>query len=205
MPATATILFLAASPDGMTRLALDKECREIREKLRSSDFPKALKLRTEWAVRPDDLLQYLNEYRPQAVHFSGHGSRSEELILHDESDLARPVSLPALRALFTTLKDNIRLVVLNACYSRSQAEAIVEIIDCAVGMKRAIGDRAAIVFAASFYRALGFGRSVKDAFDQGCSALLLQNIPEQNTPELLLKKGVDAKNIFLAGAAANPR
>jgi hypothetical protein len=200
-----TILFLAANPDGVTKLALDKECRAIREKIRASDFPKALELKTEWAVRPDDLLQYLNEYRPHVVHFSGHGSANEELILHTEDDQAKPVSKAALRVLFTTLKDNIRLVVLNACYSRPQAEAIVEVIDCAVGMKKAIGDQAAIVFAASFYRALGFGRSVKEAFDQGRTALLLESILEENTPELLMKDGVDAGQVFLAGPAVNPR
>ena len=81
-----TILFLAANPDGVTKLALDKECRAIREKIRAGDFPKSLELKTEWAVRPDDLLQYLNEYRPHVVHFSGHGSASEELIFHDASD-----------------------------------------------------------------------------------------------------------------------
>jgi hypothetical protein len=199
-----TILFMGASPDGVTKLALDKEYRAIREKVRASDFPKALELKTEWAVRPLDLLQYLNEYRPHVVHFSGHGSESNELILNDESDQPKPVSVAALRALFKTLKDNIRLVVLNACYSRPQAKAIVEIIDCAVGMKRAIGDQAAIVFAASFYQALGFGRSVQDAFNLGCTALLLQGIAEENTPELLVKKGVDAATVFLVGSAANP-
>ena len=199
-----TILFMGASPDGVTKLALDKECRAIREKIRASDFPEALELKTEWAVRPDDLLQYLNEYRPHVVHFSGHGSESDELILNDERDQPKPVSVAALRALFKTLKDNIRLVVLNACYSRPQAEAIVEFIDCAIGMNKAIGDQAAIVFAASFYRALGFGRSVKDAFDQGCTSLLLEGIAEKNTPELLAKKGVDAANVFLVSAAANP-
>ena len=200
-----TVLFLASNPDGVTKLALDRECRAIREKIRASDFPKALELKTEWAVRADDLLQYLNEYRPHVVHFSGHGSAGEELILHDEYDQAKPVSLAALRALFTALKDNIRLLVLNACYSRPQAEAIVETIDCAVGMQKSIGDEAAIVFAASFYRALGFGRSVKDAFDQGRTALLLAGIPEENTPELLVKTGVDARSVFLAGDAPNPR
>lgn len=200
-----TILFLAANPDGVTKLALDQECRAIREKIRASDFPKALELKTEWAIRPDDLLQYLNEYRPHIVHFSGHGSANEELILHDKDDQAKRVSKEALRALFATLKDNIRLVMLNACYSRPQGEAIVEVIDCAVGMKKAIGDEAAIVFAASFYRALGFGRSVQGAFEQGRTALLLEGIAEQNTPELLVRSGVDPKTIFLVQAATNPR
>ncbi len=61
----------------------------------------------------------------------------------------------------------------NCCYSRSQAEAIAEHVDCTVGMNMRIGDRAAIIFAASFYRALGFGRSVREAFEQGKVALLL--------------------------------
>ena len=186
----------------MTKLALDKECRAIRERIRASGSPLSLELRTEWAVRPDDLLQYLNEYRPHVVHFSGHGSSNEELILHGITDQPKPVSMPALRALFSTLKDNIRLVVLNACYSRAQAEAIVEMIDCAVGMKRAIGDEAAIVFAASFYRALGFGRSVREAFDQGCAALLLEGIAEQDTPELLFKKDVNPSKVFFARSSA---
>ncbi len=108
-----------------------------------------------------------------------------------------PVSKAALKQLFSTLKDNIRVVVLNACCSRPQAEAIVEVIDCAIGMNRRIGDDAAIIFAASFYRAIGFGRSVSEAFEQGRTALMLAGIPEQDTPELLTKPGVDPKTIFL--------
>ena len=75
--------------------------------------------------------------------------------------------------------------MLNACYSRPQAEALAQTIDCTVGMNRAIGDEAAIVFAASFYRAIGFGRSVKEAFELGKAALLLEGIPEDETPELI--------------------
>ncbi|HEY6874567.1 MAG TPA: CHAT domain-containing protein [Geobacteraceae bacterium] len=198
------ILFLAANPDGVTKLALDEESRAIRTKIRASDYRESLLFQTEWAVRPDDLLQYLNEHRPHIIHFSGHGSSNEELVLHDDVGQPKLVSKAALRALFATLKDNIRLIVLNACYSRTQAEAIVEVIDCAVGMKRAIGDKAAIVFAASFYRALGFGRSIKEAFEQGRAALLLEGIDEENTPELLMKQGVDPGKVFLIGAVINP-
>jgi hypothetical protein len=115
----------------------------------------------------------------------------------DKTGTSKPVSTAAMRALFRTLKDNIRLVVLNACYSEAQAQAIVENIDCAVGMSTEIGDQAAIIFAASFYRALGFGRSVQHAFEQGKVALLLEGIPEDKTPALLCRKGIDASKIFL--------
>ena len=191
------ILFLAANPAGTAPLALDEEIREIEARIRAAEYRDTLKLVSKWAVRPDDLLQSLNQHRPHVVHFSGHGSPSEEILLKDAAGQPKPVSKAALVSLFTTLKDNIRLVVLNACYSRPQAEAIVGVIDCAVGMKQAIGDRAAITFAASFYRALGFGRSIQEAFDQGKTALLLEGIPEGDVPDLLLRDGVDPSRIVL--------
>jgi len=194
------ILFLAANPAGTRTLALDDECREIEQKIRAADHRDALNLVTKWAVRPDDLLQYLNQFKPHVVHFSGHGSPREEIVLLDKDRQPKPVGKAALKQLFSTLRDNIRLVVLNACFSRPQAEAITEVIDCAIGMKRAIGDKAAITFAASFYRAIGFGRTIQQAFDQGKAALMLEGIPEQDTPQLLVRSGVDPNSIFLVKA-----
>ena len=191
------ILFLAANPTNETRLAIDKECREIEAKIQASEHRDSLNLLTKWAVRPNDLLQYLHQHSPHIVHFSGHGSPSDELILLDARQEAKPVSKEALRQLFTTLKDNIRGVILNACFSRSQAQAITEVIDFAVGMNQAIGDEAAITFAAAFYQAIGFGRSIKVAFESGKAALLLEGISEENTPELLCRTGVDPDEIFL--------
>ena len=40
-------------------------------------------------------------------------------------------------------------------------------------MNTTIGDEAAKLFAASFYRAIGFGRSIQDAFEQARVALML--------------------------------
>jgi hypothetical protein len=192
-----TILFLSANPHGTKPLMLDEEVREIEQKIRASDYRSSLELVSKWAVRPDDLLQYLNQYKPQVVHFSGHGSATEEIVLLDRQGDAKPVSKEALVALFRILKRDIRVVLLNACFSRPQAEAVTEEIDCAIGMQREIGDQAAIIFAASFYRAVGFGRSVQEAFDQGKAALLLEGVPEERTPILLTRKGVDAKSVFL--------
>jgi len=143
------------------------------------------------------LLQLLNQHKPQIVHFSGHGSESGEIILSDSRGEQKPVNPAAITALFKTLKGSIQVVILNACYSRLQAEAIRQVIDCAIGMNDSIKDEAAIVFAASFYRAIGFGLSVKQAFDQGIVALLLEGIPEENKPELLVKDGVDPEKIVL--------
>ena len=96
---------------------------------------------------------------------------------------------------------NLRLVVLNACDTRPQAEALTEVVDCVVSMNREITDRAAIKFAASFYGALAYGRSVRKAFDQGVARLRAEGIAEAGTPELLVRAGVDASRVVLVGAA----
>ncbi len=195
------VLFLAASPDGAGTLKLDEEIRSITHKILTAES-RDIELISAWAVRPDDLLQTLNQHKPNIVHFSGHGSPSGEIILVDENlvngrQVPKPVSPKAIKALFQVLKDNVQVVVLNACFSRIQAEAIKDVIDCVIGMNAAIGDKAAITFAASFYRALGFGRSVKEAFEQGKVALLLEGIPGETIPELLVKTGVEPSNVFL--------
>jgi CHAT domain len=191
------ILLVPANPASTPHLRLDEEVHEIEAKILGSAHRDSLELVTKWAVRPDDLLQSLNQYKPHVVHFSGHGSSTEEIILLDQAGNPKPVSKQALVSLFRTLKDNIRVVLLNACFSRPQAEAITEEIDCAIGMSRAIGDRAAITFAAAFYRAIGFGRTVKEAFEQGKTALLLEGIPGEHTPTLITRKNINADTVAL--------
>ena len=202
------VLFLSANPVATPKLQLDEEIRQIGIKLRAAEYRDAFDFVPRFAARPDDLLQALLEHKPEIVHFSGHGSAAQELIFVDDQGNEKPVTKEALVHLFRTLKDNIRLVLLNACSTRPQAEAIAETIDCTIGMRKPIGDEAAIVFAASFYRTLGFGRSVKEAFEVGKAALLLEGIPEAKTPELLTRAGVDASAMIFvqppAAAAGKP-
>ncbi len=190
------ILFLASNPTTEV-LALQEEVREIETKIRAARHRDTLRLISKWAVRPDDLLQELDQHRPHVVHFSGHGVPGEGIILQDAKGRPKPVSTRALAALFTTLKDNIRLVFLNACHSKPQARAIIQVVDCAVAMREEVSDEASIIFASSFYRAIGFGRSVQDAFDQGNTALMLEDYPEEETAELLERDGVKASDVLL--------
>jgi len=115
---------------------------------------------------------------------------------------AHVVSRSALvKVLRSCNEGNLRLVVLNACNTRPQAEALTEVVDCVVSMNRTITDRAAIKFAASFYGALAFGRSVRKAFDQGVALLSAEGIAEYGTPELVVRAGVDATQLVLVGSA----
>lgn len=191
------ILFLAASPTNTTHLQLDKEHREIGDRLQKTRYRDSFQLESKWAVRVSDLSAHLMEHKPDIVHFSGHGSSTHELILLNNNDEAHPVSAERLSKLFSVLKDNIRCIILNACYSEGQAQAIAQHIDCVIGMSDAIGDDSAIVFAAHFYQALAYGRSVQDAFELGCLEIDMENLDEGFKPRLICE-GKNAKEIFFA-------
>ncbi len=165
------LLFLAADPLDTDPLRLDEEMRAIDISLRQADFRDQFDLRSHWAVRIGDLQELLLRHQPDIVHFSGHGSAASEIVLQDAQGRGVIVPTDALSDLFGVLRDDIRCVVLNACYSADQAEAIATQIDCVIGMTDAITDVASIEFATAFYRALGYGRSVKTAFGLGCNQI----------------------------------
>jgi hypothetical protein len=191
------ILFLAAEPNDRARLGLDEEIRAIDLSLRRSNFRDRFEMVQHVAVRVADLQSYFLHHSPDVVHFSGHGCQSGEIVLEDNSGRSHPVSPRALSGVFAILKDNIRCVVLNACYSEPQAQAIVEHIDCVIGMTQAIRDDAAISFAMAFYQALGYGRSVKTAFDLGRAQIDLENLNDQDVPKLLTASNCDPANVIL--------
>lgn len=178
------ILFLAANPSDTSQLMLDEEIRSIDQALRMSDFRDEFVIESHWAVRVSDLQEYLLRHKPDIVHFSGHGSSASEIILKKNNGKSQPVSAQSMGNLFSIFRDNIRCVVLNACFSTNQADAIARHIDCVVGMTNAIGDQAAISFASAFYRALGYGKDIKTAFDSGCVEIDIESLDEQDTPKL---------------------
>lgn len=190
------ILFLAANPIDTDRLKLDEEYREIQAKLRGTTHQEHIEFFPWLALRADDLVQLFNEQNVQIVHFCGHGNRSGGLIFVGQNGLAKPASPKALRALFHHFSNDVKVVVLNACYSELQAIAISEAIDCVIGMTDQISDDAATLFAASFYRALGFGRSVKDAFEQSVISLGLEESTETEIPQLIVRNGCDPSMLY---------
>lgn len=193
-----TILFLAANPQDTDQLKLDEEVRAIDQSLRLAEHRDRFDLRSHWALRYSDLTALLLRYTPQIVHFSGHGSSSGELAFGDDQGKAHLVAPDTLADLFSILRDNIRCVVLNACYSETQALGIARSIDCVVGMKRAVADDAAVAFAANFYLGLGYGRSIATAFALGRNSMGALAADEEKTPKLF-DPHKKAATIVLAG------
>lgn len=210
MMSKAKVLFFAADPlsvpqpGARPKLRLDDEMRQIREKVRAAEFRDALDFDFRVAARTDDLLQAFNETHPRIVHFSGHGGSQGLILASRDGTTGHPVNAQVLASLFEIFRGEIGVVVLSACYSKPQAEAIAEVVGCAIGTHNAISDEAAITFGASFYRAIAFGRSVQTAFDQARLALRLEHVGEHEYPELIVGKGVDpAELVLVPGGAAD--
>jgi CHAT domain len=206
MPQT-TILILAANPKGTTTLRLDQEVRDITAGLQRAPYREAFNLQSRWAVRPRDLQRALLDLNPQIVHFCGHGlgtpttpteptrklnsiaaqpTAPEGLTFEDNNGNTTIASTEAISQTFALFKDSIQCVVLNACYSDNQATAIAQHIPYVIGMNQAIGDKAAIEFAISFYDAIGAGRDIPFAYELAKNAIQLAGIPEDLTPVLRL-------------------
>lgn len=185
---TKTILILAANPRDTSALRLDEEVREIDLGLQRAKKQERFDLKQRRAVRIQDVYQSLLDFKPQIIHFSGHGSGDDGLALEDEAGKLKLVDTEALARLFELFSSSIECIVLNACYSEIQAEAIVKHIPYVIGMNKAIGDKAAIKFATGFYNALGAGESVEFAYKLGCNVIQLDGISEHLTPVLKKKQ-----------------
>ena len=183
-----TILFLAADPSDGTRLRLGEELREIQAKLHLATMREQFDLHQRMSVRPADISQSLLDVKPQIVHFSGHGTETGALCFEDENRLTRLIEPDALAELFEQFADQVSCVILNACHSETQAEAIARHIDYVIGMNQSISDRAGIAFAVGFYQALGAGRKIESAYRMGCVLIKLHGIPESLTPVLIAQR-----------------
>lgn len=178
------ILFLAANPKNTIPLRLDEEVREIDAGLRRASNRDNFDLLQKWAIRPRDLRQAMLDVKPNIVHFSGHGSSCGGLFLEDAMGEPKLIEPMALAGLFSLFSHDLECVLLNACYSEVQAEAINDHIKYVIGMNDAIGDRAAIEFAVGFYDALGNGQSVETAYRFGCNAIQLEGLSNNLIPVL---------------------
>ncbi|HSS33541.1 MAG TPA: hypothetical protein VLL27_09705 [Solirubrobacterales bacterium] len=195
-PPEVTVLFLAASPIDEEPLRLDKETREIQKRMRASDFRDSIFIEWRLARQLTDLVQDLNEVRPNVLHFSGHGN-TLALAFEDDNGNSVPLDNNQVGRLLSVAPDPIRLVLFNSCNSASQAELATQQVELAIGMDATVGDDAAQTFAGQFYNSIGFGNSVGMAFDQAVFQVELEHGEGHEVPRLFHASGVDPGTVAL--------
>jgi hypothetical protein len=170
---TISVLFVATNPQFSGRLRLDRELRDVQEQALDSRYRDRFDFRSAFAVRPRDLSLALLTAKPRFVHFAGHATKAETIVLEDEAGNPAPLSAHALSNLLRLGGDAVECVILNMCYSDGYAEEIAKHVAYVIGIKAEISDEQAIAFASAFYQALGAGESIPRSFQYALVSLEL--------------------------------
>jgi hypothetical protein len=177
---------MAAAPDDKIYVNVVKEGTEIQQTLDGQrdkfQFFHIL------GITKDHFLDDLERYRPNILHFSGHGTESSSLVFQDGDEL----SSEQLEKTFQSLPFKISVVFLNACYSKHQARSISKYVDYIIGMKKAVSDEAAIIFSSKFYKSLLKNINYKEAYSDAIAYLSYYLENESSIPKLITSHGFDS-------------
>ena len=173
------ILILTSNP--RNDLKLSREIKDLKNVIKRAKNQSQFETEFELEVHPEDLQDLLLEHEPRIVHFCGHGTGEQGLVFKNLAEQEQIISTEALSSLFALFDKSCECVLLNACYSEVQARAIIQHINYAIGMKQEIRDDAAIAFATGFYRALGWGKSIEEAYKFGRNAIQIQIAKDNNS------------------------
>lgn len=108
-----SILLMAANPKGTNSLRLQEEEREIKGRLRLAGYGK-VPINSIEATRSRDIQQAMLDFKPQIVHFSGHGAGQDGLVFEDTIGQRKLVGSEALANLFKLFSKRVECIVLNA-------------------------------------------------------------------------------------------
>jgi CHAT domain len=177
---------MAAAPDDKIYVNVIKEGTEIQQTLdgQRDKFQFIHRL----GITKDHFLDDLERYRPDILHFSGHGTEHSSLVFQDGDEL----SSEQLEKTFQSLPFKISVVFLNSCYSKHQARSISKYVDYIIGMKKPVSDEAAIIFSSKFYKSLLKNINYKEAFSDAIAYLSYYLESESSIPKLITSHGFDS-------------
>ena len=190
------ILVLSSNPWSTGRILVAEEGREIYDRIQEGPYRDKFEVYNHGAVRPRDLQRLLLTYEPQIVHFSGHGSKEQSILLERTNGRAQALDQQGLKDVFAFYNSHVRLVLLNACFTKTQARLISDVVDYSIGTARPIGDKVSVAFAGAFYRALAFGKSITDAFTSAKVELALTKMARSRGIELFVRNKITKADRF---------
>ncbi len=163
------ILMLTANPAGSYQLELEKEHSRITKKLQEKT--EQFSLIVHHAVNNTEFKELNETTKPNVLHFSGHGNSNGIMLQNDDKNGSALLTARALDALFEYFADEgvlFKAVVLNACYTEDQAQAIANHVPYVIASTTAISDEAAIAFSVGFYFKLDAqGGNIEQSFRSG--------------------------------------
>jgi len=189
------ILVQASSPKVEGYLSHSREMRIIDKSIWETEFRKKIHLSFEFYISKMDFVKSILDYKPTILHFTGVSIAEIELLYAQgkeipPTDIVVDKGLPELIGLF---KDSIECVFLNTCYSAEQARDIAQYTNYAIGFTGDCTYRQSLLFVEGFYRAIGNGKSIPDAYKIGLALLKIANLKYECEPILFTNSRLQNK------------
>lgn len=171
----AKLLFVSSNPHGEVSdtgehaiLRPEVEFRNVQQAIRSAANRNNISVESLPAADLPQIIELLNYFKPNILHFSGHGDfgvldfddgkvTGSDYVTREFSDLNQCLK---------NTDHKVKLLVLNACNSAPLAHVFLENVEVVISMNVPISDFAAAEFSKYFYGSLASNQSVRSSFDQ---------------------------------------
>ena len=193
------IALLVTNPDSRASLQTGVEARYIDEGIRLESKTGDVDLKVVLAPTLDTLLDTLNSYRPDIIHFSGHGG-GRALLFDNESagdDGGTVLDFDMIARVVSATSAAPKLLVLVACDTVDGADRFLDAVPVVIAMSDAIDDEAACEFSKRFYRSLSAGATIADSLNQAKLVLESKGYEDANLPSLVARDNKVSQSALL--------
>ena len=131
----------------------------------------------------NEIHNWLTEYKHHILIISCHGSEDGKLEFEDENGKEYKISGNELAENIKKLKYKPQIVILSSCHSANENKNEISLmpparqlsknakIPCVIGMNKEISNFAAIDFNKGFFDGLVSGKTISEAFNEGCQKI----------------------------------
>lgn len=198
------ILLTAANPADLDPVLVQREHRIIEDELQP--VARRVRIDSDWSTTAGVLLDTLDRYKPDILHFSGHGNkRGEPYLLASDNDEGRPIPGDLLEQMLR-VAPQLRCVVFNTCYSGRIANQIVGRLPLVViGMHDRVANETALEFARHLYRGIARGKSLQGAVQAARAGLATRSPTEGDLPSISKHADVEPDDLVLLASEPSAR
>jgi GTPase SAR1 family protein len=165
-----------------SQLSIAEEFNNICEKLSQDGLNYKVNVYPRSKTNPISMNEEIWNLRPTMLHFSGHGSDQGGLCFASEDGRGlQMIEVNIIEELFEEIKKEhpqLKIVLLNACFSKAQAQAISKHGIYAIGVNKEVKSPGARAFAAGFYLEYLNRGNVLGAFKFGRAQALTKSEPK---------------------------
>ena len=192
------IALLVTNPERRASLQTGIEARDIQRAIEGSVNWDSFDLRVVLEPTFGDLVDSLNRFNPDILHFSGHGGGSSLLLGNERAgqDGGEVLDFEMAARLLDVTAPNVSLIVLAACDTVEGAECLLKPGRAIIAMSDSIDDEAACAFSERLYKSIVDGVSVTNSLAQAKLFLEQKGYEDALLPTLIFSNAQDASRVY---------